>query len=150
MLLDAKSGALWVRTAAPSGEPAEADRVKYVSEFSFDLSKETQERGPYVGDAKFVTGTSLTYEGSFSVDVPRVSPAVLSLLINAANNTSTKLWMQFREGEAETGPPATSSAVHTFTGVTITSYSVSNDGETVTYEFEFMADGYTFTASTLT
>lgn len=147
MLLDAKAGALWVRTSAPSGQPGTADRLSYVSEFSFDVSKETQERGPYVGDAAFTTSSNVTYEGSFSIEVPRAASPVINMLMTAAESTSQKLWMQFREGEVD---GSNSSAVHVFTGVTITSLSVSNDGETVTYEVEFTADGHTYTASTLT
>ncbi len=147
MLLDAKAGALWVRTSAPTGQPDAADRLSYVSEFSFDVSKETQERGPYVGDAAFTTSSNVTYEGSFSIEVPRAASPVINLLMTAAKSTSQKLWMQFREGEVD---GSNLSAVHVFTGVTITSLSVSNDGETVTYEVEFTADGHTYTASTLT
>lgn len=148
MLINAASGRLYFATSEPSGGPTEDDRVAFVSALTLDVTKETQERGPYVGDPRFVTGTSVKYEGSFELDVPRVARPSVTLLVDAAKNPTQKYWMLFREGETGTG--TTSSATHKLTGVTITKLSVSNDGETVTYSVEFTADEHIYTASTLT
>lgn len=147
-LLDFSQGAAWFSTTAfPSGGPTAAQRIANISDISIQISKDTTERGPYIGDDKIITGQRKV-SGSFTIDLTRVANAVHDAILAQANTAGTgTAYLRIRTGPAT----ATESAmILDFTGVLITSATISNDDNIAQMEVEFEASNVTITPSTLT